>query len=156
MKVLITGACSAKTFKILKAFTSADTLLADYGEVPDMSGSKNPILGLGPRNDDIIAHNLLNKCLDNNVTHLLPLHSFEVLPVAVSKTLFDEFNITVLLPGHQQLEQFLNIDQPFDNILLIDNGRQLYPKEDRSYNGSLSGLYYTDNTGDPLKLFTIE
>lgn len=98
MKTLITGGKSAQALKLLKAFNGQQVLLADYGELPTITSSQYHFISLGERNDDIIAHNLLNSCLDHSVERLLPLYSFELEAVVKSAVLFEEFNISVLLP----------------------------------------------------------
>lgn len=111
MKILITGGKSAGTLKLLKAFEGHEILLADYGDTPAFGSSTYTFLSLGEEND-AIAHNLLNTCLDHGVECLLPLHGFEVSQLSKSAVLFEEFNITVLLP------------------LLIDLPKFFYPQAD--------------------------
>ncbi|SFG88692.1 ATP-grasp domain-containing protein [Pedobacter insulae] len=104
MKILITGGNSAKALKILKAFTQHQVILADYGEVPSFS-----FVSLGEKNEDTIAHSLLNTCLDLAVDAILPLHHFEIEPMAKAKVLFNEFNIEVLLPNLEALSTYQEI-----------------------------------------------
>ena len=105
MKILITGGKSAGTLKLLKAFEGHEVILADYGETPAFGSAAYTFLSLGEEND-AIAHNLLNTCLDHGVECLLPLHEFEVSQVSKSAVLFEEFNITVLLPSLVDLPKF--------------------------------------------------
>ena len=102
MKILITGGKSAVALKVLKAFEQHEVIVADYGEVPSFSSSKYQLISLGEKNEDIIAHVLLNYCLDHGVDALVPLHEFEIEPIAKSKILFNEFNVSVLLPDEKR------------------------------------------------------
>ncbi len=113
MKILITGGKSAGTLKLLKAFEGHEVILADYGDTPAFGSSTYTFLSLGEAND-AIAHNLLNVCLDHGVECLLPLHEFEVSQIAKSAVLFEEFNITVLLPSLIDLHKFFFPQQDID------------------------------------------
>jgi hypothetical protein len=105
LKILITGGKSAGTLKLLKAFEGHEVILADYGDTPSFVSAAYTFLSLGEEND-AIAHNLLNTCLDHGVECLLPLHEFEIAQVSKSSVLFEEFNITVLLPSLIDLPKF--------------------------------------------------
>ena len=98
MKTLITGGKSAQALKLLKAFTGDQVILSDYGDMPAFSSSQYQFISLGEKNEDTIAHTLLNACLDQEADRLLPLHRFELEAVVKSLVLFEEFNVHVLLP----------------------------------------------------------
>jgi len=106
LKILITGGNSATTLKILKAFAEHEVILADYGEMPSFSALNYKFISLGDKNDDTIAHSLLNNCLDQEVDAILPIREFEVEPVAKAKVLFNEFNIETLLPNLEVLKSY--------------------------------------------------
>ena len=103
MKILITGGKSAQSLKLLKAYEQDTIILADYGDMPSFPSKHYQFLSLGERNDDTIAHNLLNHCLDEEADAIIPLHAFELEEVAKSVVLFEEFNIRVLIPGADQV-----------------------------------------------------
>lgn len=114
MKILITGGKSAGTLKLLKAFEGHEVVLADYGDTPAFGSAAYTFISLGEAND-AIAHNLMNTCLDHGVGCLLPLHEFEVSQVSKSLVLFEEFNITVLLPALLDLPKFFYPQQDVDS-----------------------------------------
>lgn len=129
MKILITGGKSAGTLKLLKAFEGHEVILADYGDTPAFGSSTYTFLSLGEAND-AIAHNLLNVCLDHGVECLLPLHEFEVSQVSKSAVLFEEFNITVLLPSLIDLPKFFYPQQDIDpkcNWAIFVKGELKFP-----------------------------
>ncbi len=103
MKILITGGKSAQSLKLIKTFADDNIVLADYGDVPSFPSARYYFISLGQRNDEIIAHNLLNHCLNEGVDAVLPLHEFEVNEISKSQVLFEEFNIKVLLPQEDQI-----------------------------------------------------
>lgn len=105
MKILITGGKSVQALKAAKTFAEDIIILADYGEMPSFPSKTYSFISLGERNDDIIAHNLLNYCLNEGVDAVLPLNLPEVAEVTKSSILFEEFGIRVLTPGPDQIIQ---------------------------------------------------
>ncbi len=165
MKILITGGKSASALKILKAFAAHEVLLADYGEMPFFSAGTYKFISLGEKNEDTIAHSLLNTCLDQEVDLFLPIHEFEVKPVAKAQILFNEFTIKVLLPNQDVLESYLKpqllMEQPEwivfarGEVLFttsVEPGLAAFGKE-----AQLSGVFYfiKGEAVANLKLFTI-
>lgn len=103
MKILITGGKSIQALKLVKTFENDVIVLADYGEMPSFPTVNYNFISLGERNDDVIAHNLLNHCLNEGVDAILPLQHFELNELNKSTVLFEEFNIAVLQPKAHQL-----------------------------------------------------
>ena len=96
MTILITGGKSAHALKQAKRFSGDKIILADYGEMPSFPSATYKFLSLGERNDDIIAHNLLNHCLNEAADAVLALNVFELEELLKSSVLFKEFNIDIL------------------------------------------------------------
>jgi len=127
LKTLITGGKSAQALKLLKAFSGDQVILGDYGDMPSFVSSQYQLMDLGPRNDDTIAHNLLNACLDQEADRLLPIYSFELEAVSKSAVLFEEFNIHVLLPDTATFPVYF--DAPAGdkkNWAVFDKGQLVY------------------------------
>jgi hypothetical protein len=162
LKILITGGTSATALKLLKAFTEHQVVLADYGEVPAFSSAAYRMISLGAKNEDTLAHTLLNYCLDENVEAILPLHHFEVEPVAKSAVLFKEFNIEVLLPNNENLEQYSKSNKT-ENWAVFNQGEPIFMTQSNetlictAKSNQLSGAYYFDAAGQEpnLSLITI-
>lgn len=98
MRILITGGKSAQALKQANRFINDRVILADYGDMPSFPSATYTFLSLGERNDDIIAHNLLNHCLNEGVDAILALADFEMAELMKSAVLFAEFNIEILTP----------------------------------------------------------
>ncbi|MFA4869819.1 MAG: hypothetical protein WC623_16585 [Pedobacter sp.] len=96
MRILITGGKSAQAIKQANQFENDSVILADYGDMPSFPSAKYKFLSLGERNDDIIAHNLLNHCLNEGADAILALQDFEMVELQKSVVLFTEFNIEIL------------------------------------------------------------
>ncbi len=166
MKVLITGGNSPSSYKILKAFSGYQILLADYGEIPAFAATNYQFISLGDKNEDTIAHHLLNVCLDHQVELVLPLHAFEVVAVAKAMVLFEEFNIQVLLPSQIELPVYFHQQEEVKkgaNWGVFAKGELIFspsPTTGMVENGidkKLNGAFYLSDHSDDLAavLFTI-
>ncbi|MEJ5995214.1 hypothetical protein WG904_12365 [Pedobacter sp. Du54] len=165
MKVLITGGKSALALKIAKAFTPHQIILADYGEIPNFSSTAYKFISLGEKNEDTIAHNLLNHCLDEDVDRVLPLHTFEIIAMCKAKVLFSEFNIDTLLPIENALAPHFDImaGTKFVNWAVFVKGEVVFAsfKDDKLFTyakaAELSGAFYLNEstTVANLQLITI-
>ena len=164
MKTLITGGKSAQALKLLKAFTGDQVVLGDYGDMPAFISSQYQMMDLGPRNDDTIAHNLLNACLDQEAGRLLPIYRFELEAIVKSAVLFEEFNIHILLPDAAALPLYVDkIPADRKNWAVFDNGLLIYSTlldtvlleigKAKTLNGA---FYITENeAGAEVSLFMI-
>lgn len=164
MRTLITGGKSAQALKLLKAFSGDQVILGDYGDMPSFVSVQYQLMDLGPRNDDTIAHNLLNACLDQEADRLLPIYSFELEAVIKSSVLFEEFNIHILLPDSASFPIYFEA-APGDkkNWAVFDKGLLVYSTlldTDLLKGGEelqLNGAYYitADEDGINPALFMI-
>ena len=163
MKILITGGKSATALKVRRAFENEQVILADYGDVPSFSSSTYQLISLGEKNEETIAHNLLNHCLDDAIDIIIPLNRFEIEPLAKAKILFDEFNVNVLLPDASKLTGYLNSGLAQKDWLVCNAGVLIYSTIQHELIDSnisderLSGAFYVEVSFDQplLKLVTI-
>ena len=163
MKILITGGKSAVALKLLKAFEGHSVVLADYGEVPSFPSTAFQFISLGEKNEDTLAHTLLNNCLDQNIDVILPLHHFEILAMAKANILFNEFNVSILLPAVTAIEKYTATVDNKKNWVVYNNGVVVYDTMQsellRTYGREhdLSGAFYTkiDEITVKLELITI-
>jgi len=166
LKILITGGNSASSYKILKAFEGDQILLADYGEIPAFNAGNYQFISLGEKNEDTIAHHLLNVCLDHGADVILPLHEFEVAAVAKAMILFAEFNIQVLLPEQTELPKYFHSQEDVrkgHNWAVFSKGQLIYSPEpdvalvEIGIEKNLNGVFYIPNEPEGLTaiLYTI-
>lgn len=164
MKILITGGTSATALKLLKAFNGNEIVLADYGEVPAFSSPNYQLISLGEKKEDVLAHKLLNQCLDHNIDAILPIHYFEIESLAKAGILFSEFNVNIMLPNIDVYELYLNsVVTAKTNWAIFDKGEIVFTTQaneqliayGKAHN--LSGAFYFDfyNTELELSLITI-
>lgn len=98
MNLLITGAKSAKAFSLANSYSEGNILMADYGDVPQIPFKGYRFLSIGVHNLETTAHSLLTFCLDHSVNTIVPVYDFEIAALRKSLTLFEEFDIQVILP----------------------------------------------------------
>lgn len=157
MKILITGAKTATALKLIKAFGQYEVLLGDYGDLPNITTNTYSFVELGDWKADVLAHNLLTKCLDYQVDVLLPIYASEVVALVKSIVLFEEFGIKVLLPDELELKPIDAKDWAvFDQGQLIFSTLEVAPDRDKqtqlngAYQMSFDGkLYATIAIDDP-------
>jgi len=152
LKILITGGKTATALKLVRAFEQAEIILGDYGDMPSIKNSLYSFENLGEWNHDVLAHNLLTKCLDFGVDTLLPLFEREILAVAKSLILFEEFGVKVLVPENPEFVQ-----AKFKDWCVFENGRLVYAsiEIEMKVNSHLNGAYFFNRETGDLALISI-
>ena len=153
MKILLTGGKSAVALKLLKAFTNYKVVLADYGDVPLFATKDYELISLGIKNEEVLAHTLLNNCLNEGVDAILPIHSFEIEALAKAEVLFNEFNISLLLPNARELNMYFkpNEVKKSEHWAVFDKGKLIFSThEDQTTvelgrNKKLNGAFYVSS-----------
>lgn len=159
MKILITGGNNAKALKLMKAFPGHFVLLADYGDVPGIVTENYAFSSLGVLNKDSIAHILLNFCITEAIDCIIPLHAYEIEPLAKSAVLFGEYGIQVLLPDADVVTGYLRDEkQVLQHFAVYIHGDCIFSSEENAAPKKLSSSFngvFGYNNADDLKLFTI-
>lgn len=160
MKILITGGKTATSLKLTKAFDQAVIILGDYGDAPSIKVNAYEFVSLGPWNGEVLAHNLLTKCLDYSIDVLLPLYTAEIKAVSKSLLLFEEFGLKVLLPAPDQLDEFLDGKLTkqwgvFDNGMTINASLLDDEALSKALSANLNGAYYFDTETSGFALVSI-
>lgn len=143
----------------MKAFPGHFVLLADYGDVPGIITENYAFATLGLLNKDSIAHILLNFCITEAIDCIIPLHDYEVEPLAKSAVLFGEYGIQVLLPDADVITHYIGEEKVnYQNFGVFIHGDCIFSSESKPVAEKLSanfnGVYGYNDAGD-LKLFTI-
>jgi len=158
LKILITGGNNAKALKILKAFPGHFILFADYGDVPGLITENYAFSSLGHLNKESIAHILLNFCITEAVDSIIPLHNFEIEPIAKSAVLFGEYGIDVLLPPLDKLSGYMDTENTSNTeFTVFVKGDCIYTSGlpfDAESDNTVNGIF-TRNNNNEFKLFTI-
>lgn len=154
MRILITGGKTATALKLAKAFGGEEVFLGDYGDMPNMNINAYSFVELEVWNTEVLAHNLLTKCLDDGVDILLPLYEAEIIALSKSLVLFEEFNVKILLPENPQLNK-----GKYLHWAVFDNGKLLYTSAENGIENDkkhkLDGAYYMDDEAQEFSLISI-
>lgn len=120
--------------------------------MPKISTSSYAFAELGQWNAEVLAHNLLTKCLDKGVDMLLPLYEAEIMALSKSLVLFNEFGLKVLLPENPQPSQ-----NKFRDYCIFDDGKLVYSSIEIELNSdeSLNGAYSFFNENKDMELISI-
>ena len=159
MNILITGGKNAKVLKLLKAFSNDFIVFGDYGEVPEMSARTYRLASLGIKNEQSIAHVLLDFCLSESIELIIPTHRFEIEQMAKSIQLFSEYDITVLLPSAETLDGFLSEEKSFDaGFVVLKKGKCIFSSTENAietWPAELSGVFELQSESGKMKLFLV-
>ncbi len=143
----------------MKAFPTHFVLLADYGDVPGMVTENYAFSSLGQLNKESIAHILLNFCITEGIDSIIPLHQFEVEPIAKSAVLFGEYGIQVLLPDASLIAGYLaNGATAYQNFAVFVSGECIFASGEEIFvrtDEKLNGVFGYNIADDELKLFII-
>jgi hypothetical protein len=155
-KILITFGTRPLAMRIARKLSgSFEVLYASSEEIPELllkSGNYTAIpKGLLPT----FAHEVLKLSLDKQVDYVLPLGGFELEPLAEAKVLFDEYQISVLVPDKDILETFSIIENPPADLpyVLLSKGNNLLGAE--IYENTLDGLMVTSDSAEEFALVCV-
>ena len=101
MYTLITAANSAQAHKLRNSLNSADVLLGDYLELPELMLKTGKMLRLPNPDTASYTHQMLSLCLDKDIDIIYPLREQELQLLLTSDQLFKEYNISIKVNGHE-------------------------------------------------------
>jgi hypothetical protein len=157
MSVLITAASHAEAYKLERLLGVTDVIFADYQELPHLSFSKKRFLKIPAGNSASYAHIMLDLALNSGIEKIFPLYAEEILPLAESRQLFEEYGISVIVPSILWLQENPAHDSKGSaEWLVVEQGNLLagtLPPDLLSLKEDLSGIFQISNTG--LKLLTV-
>lgn len=108
--ILITSGVSALSQRVAKLLPECHLFFADANSVSFLKGEKYRAI---PSSDkSAYVHEVLKVCLDLSIDILIPLGVKELMPLAKSKVLFEEYGITLLLPEVEELTHMQTIVNP--------------------------------------------
>lgn len=102
------------------------------------------------------AHEVLKISLDHEIDYVLPLGGYEFEPLAVAKILFEEYDIKVIVPAQDVLQDYYVIENPPKDLsltLLVD-GQSLIDDFTTERPG-LDGLFVVSDSGDDFALCAV-
>ncbi|KKO90873.1 hypothetical protein AAW12_13060 [Sphingobacterium sp. Ag1] len=155
-KILITFGTRPLAMRIAKRLgADFEILYASSEDIPELllaSGKYTKIpKGLLPT----FAHEILKLSLDQEVDYLLPLGGFELEPLSTAKVLFEEYQISVLVPDKQLLETIPVLENPPADLpyRLLSKGTNLL--DSTRFERPLDGLFVASDSGEDLALICV-
>jgi len=132
-----------------------EILYASSEEIPELllkSGNYAPIpKGLLPT----FAHEVLKLSLDQQIDYVLPLGGFELEALSEAKVLFEEYQISVLVPDKDLLDTIPIMENPPADLsyILLSKSKNLF--DSATYEKSLDGLFVASDSGEDLALICV-
>ncbi len=123
MTVLITAASHAEAYRLERLLQSTHVVFADYHHLPNFSFSSRQFINIPKGDSNTYAHEVLKVCLDLEIDKIYPLYSDEILALAGSQQLFNEYGIEVIIPSLNWLKR-----NPFKkttyskNLVILEKG----------------------------------
>ncbi|MBB1645891.1 MULTISPECIES: hypothetical protein [Sphingobacterium] len=155
-KILITFGTRPLAMRIAKRLgADFEILYASSEDIPELllaSGKYAKIpKGLLPT----FAHEILKLSLDQEVDYVLPLGGFELEPLSTAKVLFEEYQISVLVPDKDLLETIPVMENPPADLpyRLLSKGNSLL--DSATFERSLDGLFVASDSGEDLALICV-
>lgn len=151
MPALITGASNAAAFRLARLFAKEGLVFGSNEQLSDFSSFKFITIPLAT--SPSFCHELLKICLDNQIKEIFPLLKNEIIELASSKVLFEEFDIKIIMPSINFINLgLLNLDKSQCKVVIIKNSEFIagdlppqnkLPKEE-------SGIFYWEIVNDEV------
>ncbi|MEI2275053.1 hypothetical protein OHD16_23180 [Sphingobacterium sp. ML3W] len=155
-KILITFGTRPLAMRIARKLSdSFEVLYASSEEIPELLLKSGNYAVIPKGWLPTFAHEVLKLSLDQQVDYVLPLGGFELEPLAEAKVLFDEYQISVLVPDKDILETFSIIENPPADLpyVLLSKGNNLLGEE--IYENTLDGLLVTSDSAEEFALVCV-
>jgi len=123
MSILITAANSAQAQQLKNILAIDDVILGDHHDIPDLLVKSGKMVVTPNPKSSAFVHQMLALCLDKQINKLYPLRRSELLPLAEARQLFEEFDITLMVPSIDIINN--NIPHAVINghIVIVEKGR---------------------------------
>jgi hypothetical protein len=151
MPALITGASNAAAFRLARLFAKEDLVFGSNEQLSDFGSFKFITIPLAT--SPSFCHELLKICLDNQINEIFPLLKIEIIELASSKVLFEEFNIKIIAPSINFINLgLLNLDKSQFKVVIIKNSEfiagDLPPQNKLPKEGN--GIFYWEIVNDKV------
>ncbi|MDM1294921.1 hypothetical protein HX021_11575 [Sphingobacterium sp. N143] len=155
-KILITFGTRPLAMRIAKKLSDHfEVLYASSEEIPDLLLKSANYVKIPKGLLPTYAHEILKLSLDRQVDYVLPLGGFELSPLAEAKVLFEEYQISVLVPDKDILDTLPIIENPPADLsyTLLSKGENLL--DGRTFGSTLDGLLSASDSGEELALICV-
>lgn len=123
MNVLITAANSAQAQQLKNILGLKDAILGDYHDIPDLLINTGKMVKTPSPKSTAFVHQMLAFCLDKQIDKIYPLRRAELLPLAEARQLFEEFDIILMIPTKDIIDNNLPHQVIGGQVVIVENGR---------------------------------
>ena len=95
MYTLITGAASAKAYRLKNTLGAKEIMLGDYMDLPYVLAQSGKIIALPNPENAAFTHQMLALCLDKAINKIYVLREEEKVLLLNAKQLFTEYDIQI-------------------------------------------------------------
>ncbi len=155
-KILITFGTRPLAMRIAKKLgADFEVLYASSEDIPELLLSSGKYAKIPKGLLPTFAHEILKLSLDQEVNYVLPLGGFELEPLSTAKVLFEEYQISVLVPDKDLLETIPVMENPPTDLpyRLLSRGKDLL--DSTTFERSLDGLFAASDSGEDLALICV-
>jgi hypothetical protein len=123
MSTLITAANSAQAQQLKNILAIDDVVLGDHHDIPDLLVKLGKMVVTPNPKSAAFVHQMLALCLDKQIHKLYPLRRSELLPLAEARQLFEEFDIMLMVPSIDIINNNIPHAVIDSHIVIVENGR---------------------------------
>lgn len=154
-KVLITQGMQPFAQRVAKRLPAAYVpLFGSAADVPQVLIDGGNFLRIPHPNAPAFVHEVLKRCLDREISVVIPLGIQELHPMAEARPLFSEYGIDVWVPAVNTLTQLPVIENPpkqMPLVILSADTVIVGKRVNRQFDG-LSGVFTPSDSGDEMAL----
>lgn len=110
--ILITSGLTSFAQRVAKLFPEENVFFADANSIPDFFLQKGKYATIPSSDTASFLHEVLKTCLDLSIDKLVPLGESELIALAKSRALFEEYGIILLIPSLERLENISKLIDP--------------------------------------------
>lgn len=123
MNTLITAANSAQAQQLKKILLLEDAILGDYHDIPDLLVQTGKWIKTPSPKSTAFVHQMLSLCLDKQINKVYALRRSELLPLAEARQLFDEFDIKLIIPTKDIIDNNIPHQVIGGGVVIVEKGR---------------------------------
>ncbi|RKR85444.1 hypothetical protein BDD43_5715 [Mucilaginibacter gracilis] len=123
MNALITAANSAQAQQLKKILGPDDVILGDYQDIPELMVTAGRMVKTPNPRSAAFVHQMLSLCLDKQISKVYALRRDELLPLAQARQLFEEFDITLIIPSTELIDNNPPPQTLTGDIVILESGR---------------------------------
>lgn len=153
MAILITAASYSTAFKIHRLLNSPSAYFGEQLEMPQISGKK--FIRLPEISSLSFVNEMLKLCLDHQIKTVFPLKRAEIITLSTARQLFEEYEISMIIPSDNWIQTEL-IKRPVSEkeLLILSNGKIIagaLPDGFRLPENEKSGIFSWELINDEIK-----